>query len=376
MDDAEFKQLLGNPRDISPNDLLLKDKQNGFVSLSGWKFNVIRTIFPDATVKDVITGWNLIKEEISTDVLYTYTSIFFIRSADDYLRPKKDNEKLIYLTYENGFEPDVTELLRLCYWYYKCSELLSIKFDYKRNEIRKQIGGELLKKAKKYISEDPKQFTNELLKELEIIKNTPKPRGGFYCLRQDIFEKVSSYVSELMTMFLLVKEKFKSIFVEDTGLGGTENKKKFDMFVENIPSEVKTAMDDFPWFDQDDPDLKKELISSLRREKIYKKVNEAIEQKAKIIFLSATTSSIGKGVNKEASRKKRESISIKEAVIKAIELANSNLKSKIAVVVVTSSIDYDRKYRITCFHVSYPIMRKDDKLQAAPSILTMKDICF
>jgi hypothetical protein len=179
-----------------------------------------------------------------------------------------------------------------------------------------------------------------------------------------------------MTMFLLVKEKFKSIFVEDTGLGGTENKKKFDMFVENIPSEVKTAMDDFPWFDQDDPDLKKELISSLRREKIYKKVNEAIEQKAKIIFLSATTSSIGKGVNKEASRKKRESISIKEAVIKAIELANSNLKSKIAVVVVTSSIDYDRKYRITCFHVSYPIMRKDDKLQAAPSILTMKDICF
>ena len=243
----------------------------------------------------------------------------------------------------------------------------------KKIELRKQLGTELPEKVKEHFSEDPGRFSMELLKELTIIKNTHEPEGSFYYLRQDILEKVSSYVSELMVMFLVVKDKFKARFVKNTDIESSENNKKFDMLVENIPSEVKTVIDDFPWFDQDDPDLKKEIICSLRREKIYKKINEAIEQKAKIIFLSATTSSLGKGVNKDAYLKRRESVSIKEALVKAIELANSNPKSKIPVVAVTTSIDYDREYRITSFYVSYPTIHKDGKLQAAPSALTLGD---
>lgn len=345
MDDTEFKKLLANPDNIALTDLLIQDKQNEFLSAAGWKFNVVRTIFPDSTVEEVMRGWDLIKSEIPVEI---YSLIFFIRSADDYLRSKKVNGELIWLTYEAGFEPDIVELLRLCYWYYKCSSLSFISFNYKKIELRKQLGTELPEKVKEHFSEDPGRFSMEVLKELTIIKNTHEPGGGFYYLRQDILEKVSSYVSELMVMFLVVKDKFKARFVKNTDIESSENNKKFDMLVENIPSEVKTVIDDFPWFDQDDPDLKKEIICSLRREKIYKKINEAIEQKAKIIFLSATTSSLGKGVNKDAYLKRRESVSIKEALVKAIELANSNPKSKIPVVAVTTSIDYDRVFFL-CF---------------------------
>ena len=177
-----------------------------------------------------------IKSEIPVEI---YSLIFFIRSADDYLRVKKVNGELIWLTYEAGFEPDIVELLRLCYWYYKCSSLSFISLNYKKIELRKQLGTELPEKVKEHFSEDPSRFSMELLKELTIIKNTHEPGGGFYYF--DILEKVSSYVSELMVMFLVVKDKFKARFVKNTDIESSENKKKFDMPVENIPSEVKSS---------------------------------------------------------------------------------------------------------------------------------------
>jgi hypothetical protein len=48
--------------------------------------------------------------------------------------------------------------------------------------------------------------------------------------------------------------------------------------------------------------------------------------------------------------------------------------TKIPVLVVSASIDYDLNYRITRFNVSYPTITNKGKTVSDPTILTMKDV--
>lgn len=140
--------------------------------------------------------------------------IFFIRSADDYLRERETK-----LTYDIGYEQDMLELLRFCYWYSKCSSLSTINFADKVKEIQNQIGKKLTDKVKSYFSIsksslDPSKFNRELLKELSHIESTPesedvRDENGFYSLRQDFLEKISSYISELMICLLLLEANIR-----------------------------------------------------------------------------------------------------------------------------------------------------------------------
>lgn len=144
------------------------------------------------------------------------------------------------------------------------------------------------------------------------------------------------------------------------------------MCVQTIPSDVKTVIDKFPYFDGPEKNLHIEIITSLKREKFWKKINEAIEQQARVIFINATATSLGKAVNMDAGRKRKELISIKIPTEKAIGFTTST--TRIPVVVVSASIDYDRKYRITSFNITYPIANINGKVVADPTTLTMKDV--
>ena len=273
------------------------------------------------------------------------------------------------------------ELLRLCYWYYKCSNLDTVSFGYKAKEIHNQLGKKLTDKVRSHFSLidqsslDPVKFSKDLLKELSHIENTAESvdmndKDGFYKVREDFLEKISSYVSELMLFVLLLEANVHpTIFTEKI-----EKERLYDMRVKGIPSDVKTLIDKYPYFDEPELNLHTEIIQSLKRKKFWEKINDAIEQKAGIIFINATATSLGKAVSKYAGRQRKEIISIKIPTEKAINFTLCKSTTKIPVVVISASIDYDRNYRITSFNVSYPTTRNKGKVMADPTILTMKDV--
>jgi hypothetical protein len=195
-------------------------------------------------------------------------------------------------------------------------------------------------------------------------------KDGFYEVREDFLEKISSYVSELMICVLLLKANIHpTTFAEKI-----ENERLYDMRVKGIPSDVKTIIDKYPYFDEPELNLHVEIIQSLKRKKFWEKINEVIEQQARIIFINATATSLGKAVSKYAGRQRKEIISIKTPTEKAIELALSDSTTKIPVVVVSASIDYDRNYRITSFNASYPTTKSKGKIVSDPTTLTMRDV--
>lgn len=150
--------------------------------------------------------------------------------------------------------------------------------------------------------------------ELSRIEMNPEPKYNklrkkfydqdeFYKLRRDFVEKVASYVSEFMICFLLFEQNFNVKFVQNIG-----NQKKYDLLLDDIPCDIKTILDEYPWFDQPENQLQEELIKSLKRTKVQEKIEEAMKQGARIIFLSATQTSMGKGANQETGAGWRLSI--------------------------------------------------------------------
>jgi hypothetical protein len=64
---------------------------------------------------------------------------------------------------------------------------------------------------------EPNEFNRELLKGLSHIESTAetedmKDKNGFYNLRQDFLEKISSYVSKLMICLLLLEANVHPTF--------------------------------------------------------------------------------------------------------------------------------------------------------------------
>jgi hypothetical protein len=357
LDDEEFIAMLSNPENISKDDLFPAETGDRKITLNGWKFDISRTIFPDAKVEEVLKGWRLIGKEIPIDI---FSLIFFIRSADDYLR--------LGLTYYNGYEPDLLELLRLCYWYYKSSQVTNIELAHKRSEICKQLGHKLPNKIRIYFSGDTKDFNKELTKELNIIKTHKLLSGGFYRLRNEFREKVSSYVSEFMIASLAARDNFAVKFAEQV-----KNKKNFDMFIENIPAEVETILDQIPWAERHEPKLDKEICDSLKRDKITEKIDEALQQNGKIVFLHGTVSSLGWGLSEEVSQSMID-LSFKKAITRAINDVTSGSKIFVPVVIITTCIDYDGQYRISAFYVSYPAKQNGSKLEIIPSKLSIENV--
>jgi hypothetical protein len=78
IDDIRFKFLLQNREQISMADLEIKNLNNGFIEIGGWKFNVSNTLHPEAFVEEVIKGWNLLRDLANIGIC---SLVFFIRSA-------------------------------------------------------------------------------------------------------------------------------------------------------------------------------------------------------------------------------------------------------------------------------------------------------
>ncbi|MFZ0512190.1 MAG: hypothetical protein WAM14_11335 [Candidatus Nitrosopolaris sp.] len=246
MDPQEFKRFLFNPREISESDFIPNRVCQDFIKLGGWKLNVRRTIFESASVGDVIGGWNTLSDVLPMDLL---SLIFFLRTVYENLK--------LGLTYDEGYETDLLELLRLCYWYYRCSKVEKSDLSHKQSELREQLAGDVCTRAKKYLFEDPNQTAHEFFMDpnaLSIIIFT-KLSGDLYRITDDFREKVSSYISEFIIAALAKAYNFKVRFNRKD-----DGKENFDMFIQEIPCEVETILDQIPWVNQPESELKKEIL--------------------------------------------------------------------------------------------------------------------
>ena len=82
------------------------------IKMNGWEFDVRSTIHIVASSNDVLEGVNLLNKHAPT-LFESLVEIFFFKSLNDYNKftPSKS------ITRFCEREPDMTELLRLCYWY-------------------------------------------------------------------------------------------------------------------------------------------------------------------------------------------------------------------------------------------------------------------
>jgi hypothetical protein len=322
--------------------------------LGGWKLNVAKTIFEDADPGNVINGWKLLSDLIPMDF---FSLLFFTRTAYENLK--------LGLTYEKGYETDLVELLRLCHWFHVCTSLDDINLNFKKSELVQQLGGELLAKGRSYLTNGQIQNIHEMVAELPTIIST-KLTKDVYNMTNQFREKVSSYVSEFMISALAAKYNLRVQFKQVI-----EGEYNYDMLINEIPCEVETILDRIPWAERPEAEVKKEILWSLRRQKMRDKITDGVKQGGKIILVNstATVSSLSRGINIDASQ-----IGVIYTLKRALKFAINHLTvDSISVVVFGTAIDYERNYRLSAFYISYPC---DDLNSADPPKLSLDDVYF
>jgi hypothetical protein len=100
------------------------------ISIIGWEFDVSVCIYYSANSNDVKSGFDFVMN--SNIHLDTYVNAFLIKSIDDAFnqertRAKEYHDTMIDITYE----PEVLELLRLCYWINRCKFIIGNSFNNK-----------------------------------------------------------------------------------------------------------------------------------------------------------------------------------------------------------------------------------------------------
>jgi len=180
-----------------------------------------------------------------------------------------------------------------------------------------------------------------------------KAPAGLVKELEDIRHLIYGFVSECM-FYSLASTEFNISFNEKK-----PNSKNPDVFIIKIPSEIKTIIDEIHYQDQIEANLIEEILCSLRRNKLIGKINEGLEQTAKIIILDSTGTSLGYAINLYASRYK-ETYLIKEAIKNAIELVDSSHKTYVPVMIFGQSVDLEYNFRFSAITVPCPVKTKDD----------------
>jgi hypothetical protein len=343
-----INQLRNNNSALEEYDETPHDTANNIVALGGWQFKISKTIYPLATINEILDGWNeLIDDGIPVDLLFL--TLFVRTILDDTCNTEALEE-----------EPELVELVRLCYWYKKCSIINSQSmFFHKGDEIKEELGNGVYNKMEKYklplradFGSNITQYQSELQPVLYAIVQRKAPKG-FVKELEDIRHFIYGFVSECM-FYSLASADFNISFNEKK-----PNSKNPDVFINRIPSEVKTIIDEIHYQDQIEANLIEEILCSLRRNKLIGKINEGLEQTARIIILDSTGTSLGYAINLHVSQHKKM-YSIKEAINNAIELVDSRHKPYVPVVIFGQSVDLEYHFRFSAITVPCPVKTIDD----------------
>jgi hypothetical protein len=182
------------------------------IMLGGWKFNVSRMIYANATVNEILEGWNnLLRENIPVDILFL---CLLIRTVFDRDKPES-----------KGQQPELVALLKLCYWYDRCLKMHSnIAFHNKIAEITDEFG--LSTQTKKFglpiranFGNDTKRYLKELPILLAIAKRKAPP--GFTDMLWGIRHSVWRFKTEYLFYSLADEACFTISIIKNNNLQKT-----------------------------------------------------------------------------------------------------------------------------------------------------------
>lgn len=334
MDATEFESNFNSrlaPSDLSPTDAQTRpsDLDGENILIGGWRFNVKSTVFSVSTVNEVIQGWNLIEKNLSKNNI----------SMERLFNPIFRSLKLDYNILFSGtgimqLDFAIIVLIRLCYWYYKCSSLQL--FSIKQNEIREKIQG-----------------------SLEMIEGTA---DRDFKSKMDLFRNaLEDYLSELMFPSLISTQKKVSF------------DPKHDFVVEGIPVEVKTIHDRIIVQNDGHGDYyplvknekfgvittKEEIVEQVTRKKWSDHIGKAIKQGGLMLFVNATSSAIMQDVN-ALNLINENGQSLEDILFLSFESITKNKITQFPVIVSISAMSYN--YQQTNFLVKVPVKEISGKL--------------
>jgi hypothetical protein len=135
-----------------------------------------------------------------------------------------------------------------------------------------------------------------------------------------------------------------------------------DLYLNTILSEVKTIIDIMEYQEKIQDNLLEEILRSLKRNKIFKKINEGLSQGGKIIILDATVPSLGYAINYYASTHKK-TFAMQAAINDSIVFTKSNPNEYIPILIFAQSIDNDCNFKLSAVMVPCPVMNGDKGLE-------------
>jgi hypothetical protein len=330
--------------DITPQDVTMEvNVGEEVIMLGGWKFNVSRVIYTYATINDIVEGWKeLLHENIPVDILFLS---LFVRTVLE-----TDNAESM------GREPELLVLLKLCYWYHRCLKMDSANnFQYKVNEIKAELGKGLFAKAEQFQLPIRESLGDDTQKYFEILQSILSRIGkrmaphGFTDVLLEIRHSIWRYVSEFLFYSLCDENNFTISIINNT-----LSRKTSDLYLNTILSDVKTVLDKLKFQEKIEDEIVQEILFSLKRDKIFKKINEGLSQGSKIIILDATVPSLGYGLNYYASTHNK-ALDLQMAINDSIRNANSDTQDYTPVLIFAQSIDIDCNFRLSAITVPCPV---------------------
>jgi hypothetical protein len=306
-------ELLQNPNILLNEQEYTPKSSDGFVAIGGWEFNVSSTIYGNATLDEVINGWNMFNNDMGRDVINRLFQPFFYRTVVE------ANSLPVYKL--RNQEPELIELLRLSYWYNKCSSLIATNntFFSKRKEIRGKLTRGLLSNIEEYkttvpdeeLIDDIKEFGKKLEAGLINAKKGKPQDDNFKKYMKEIPKAVWGVTSELIFTGLAIDHGYK-VYFDIPGKGHD-----YDFIVNDIPCQVKTILLEEKDSEQDvrkidnrisllrigkkieEEEVRKEILDLLHKNK--EDTKKAIEQGGRIICINGTQTYAGFLLNQWAS---------------------------------------------------------------------------
>ena len=385
---------------ISDPDPVPVQSERDYLELCKIKFNVRSSVFSSASPYEIIQGWNSLSQYLQLDEaskLDRITEIFLL----EYIIKLKRIQPSMFCQ----VEPDIIDCARLSYWYYLCSKNNNDNtFQHKQKEIKGKLRRGLLTNLEQFKSSYSYKNNEEPFEHIEriqdrdrirkIAESLPKIKSALPANNQTVkkfnnymyqwFKEVSSINAELMFAALCSLNGYAVSFVPSG-----DELHDYDFLINSIPAQVKANIIYRGNVDRSDTYLKdileiirmsnektltmeyiKERIVNFIKTNYLSQVRKAIEQKARIILIDATQSSVGFALNKWASENNFDDLSFQKSLSEAFSLNQD--EDSVPSVFAAGAHDYN--YRLSSLCLKFPVVKIQEGLVLDDSRLDLTNI--
>jgi hypothetical protein len=373
-DCEKFVSIIKQPNStiINGMKMMLQALENNYVYFNGWRFNTHSTIYPSANATEIVEGQKLLDNH-APSLFNRLHEIFFLQSVSEFrkFRPSNSIHKFCEI------EPEMLDLLRLCYWYYKCHQIPQSNFlQFKSPEVRHKLAKGLLSNIEGYAMKIMNDFSGGTSEEFLIwlqgslgkarLPKPPDKNLGRYVKK--LSEDIRSIISELMFAALSNYNGYITAFD-----ASPEPSHDYDFLINNLPVQVKTfnssedSQESIQKIEEierkgsiDSNTLVKEIVDFLLSLTALNEMERAINQGAFIIFSDMSHIRTGHIIRKYLSEKNLI-ISLEDAITASVNIVTKDNKTTLPLIVCVSGTHY--KYQIYALNFQIPVIKENNKFK-------------